>query len=96
MNTCSQKRESWLVTFRSVKTETMIDYFLVNNKYKSSVKDVRVIPGEEIVSQHCLLVMDMVLKKKVRRKVKFRKKLKLWRLRESDVKEEFAKGISSM
>ena len=96
MNTCSQKRESWLVTFRSVKTETMIDYFLVNNKYKSSVKDVRVIPGEEIVSQHCLLVMDMVLKKKVRRKVKFRKKSKLWRLRESDVKEEFTKGISSM
>ena len=96
MNTCSQKRKSWLVTFRSVKTETMIDYFLVNNKYKSSVKDVRVIPGEEIVSQHCLLVMDMVLKKKVRRKVKFRKKSKLWRLRESDVKEEFAKGISRM
>ena len=90
MNTCSQKRKSWLITFRSVKTETMIDYFLVNNKY------MRVIPGEEIVSQHCLLVMDMVLKKKVRRKLKFRKKSKLWRLRESDVKEEFAKGISSM
>ena len=90
MNTCSQQRKSWLITFRSVKTETMIDYFLVNNKY------MRVIPGEEIVSQHCLLVMDMVLKKKVRRKLKFRKKSKLWRLRESDVKEEFAKGISSM
>ena len=89
MNTCSQKRKSWLITFRSVKTETMIDYFLVNNKY------MRVIPGEEM-SQHCLLVMDMVLKKKVRRKLKFRKKSKLWRLRESDVKEEFAKGISSM
>ena len=37
----------------------------------------------------------MLLKKKVRRKVKFRKKLKLWRLRESEVKEEFAEGVSS-
>ena len=55
----------------------MIDYILVNNKYRSNVKDVKVIPGEEIVSQHCLLLMDMVLKKMAREKVKFRKKLKL-------------------
>ena len=49
----------------------------MNSTCKSSVKDVKVNPGEEIVSQHCLLLMDMVFKKKVRRKVKFRKKLKL-------------------
>ena len=55
----------------------MIDYIPVNNKYRSSVKDVRVIPGEEIASQYCLLLMDMVFKMKARRKVKFRKKLKL-------------------
>ena len=65
MNTCFQKRKSRLMTFRSGETETMIDYILVNNKYRSSVKDVTVIPGEEIASQHCLLLMDMVLKKKV-------------------------------
>ena len=38
--------------------------------------------------------MDMVFKKKVRGKVKSRKKLKLWRLRESELKEEFSEGIS--
>ena len=43
--------------------------------------------GEGIVSQHCLLMKDMVFKKKVRTKVKFRKKLKPWRLIESEVKE---------
>ena len=53
----------------------MIDYILVNSKYISSAKYVKVIPGEEIVSQHRLLLMDMVFKKKLRRK-KFRKKLK--------------------
>ena len=44
---------------------------------------MKVIHGEEIVSQHCLLLMNIMFKKKVRRKVKFRKKLKLWSLRES-------------
>ena len=63
-------------TFR-LETETMINYILVNNKYRSSVTDVKVIPGEEIVSHQCLFLMDMVFKKKVRKKVKFRRKLKL-------------------
>ena len=95
MNTCFQKRKSRLITFRSRETETMIDYILMNNKYRSSVNDVKVILGEEIVSQHCLLLMDMVFKNKVKRKVKFRKKLKLWRLRESEGKEEFAEGVNN-
>ena len=47
------------------------------------------------VSKHCLLLMDMVFKKKVKRKVKFRKKLKLWRLRESEMKEDFAEGVNN-
>ena len=75
MNTCFQKRKSRLIPLG--KTETMIDYILANSRYRSSVKDVKVIPGEEIVSQHCLMLIDMMFKKKVKRKVKFRKKLKL-------------------
>ena len=39
--------------------------------------------------------MGMVFRKKVRRKVKSRKKLKLWRLRESEVKEEYAEGVNN-
>ena len=71
LNTCFEKRKIWLITFKFGENETMIDSILVNIKYRSSVKDVKVISGEEIVSQHCLLFMDMVFKKKVRRKVKF-------------------------
>ena len=67
-NTCFQKRTNWLITFRLGETETMIDYILVNNKYRSSVTDVKVIPGEEIVSQYYLLLMDMVFKKRSRGK----------------------------
>ena len=89
MNASFQKRKSWLITFRSGETETIIDYILVSSKYRSSAKDVKVISGEEIVSQHCLLLPDMVYKKKVRGE------LKLWRLRESEVEEEFAEGVSN-
>ena len=39
--------------------------------------------------------MDMVFKKKVRRKLKFKKKLKVWRLGESEVKEEFPEGVTT-
>ena len=46
LNSCFQKRKSRLITFRLGETETMIDYILVNNKYRSSAKDVKVIPGE--------------------------------------------------
>ena len=45
MKTCFQKRKTWLITFRSGETETMIDYIFRNNKYKSSVKDAKVISG---------------------------------------------------
>ena len=95
MNTCFQKRKSRLISFRPGETETLVDYILVNKKYRSSVKGVKVIPGEVIVNQHCLLLMDMLFKKKVRRKVKFRKKMKLWRLRESEVKDEFTEGVNN-
>ena len=42
MSTCFQNRKSRLITFRSGETETMIDYILVNNKYRISVTDVKV------------------------------------------------------
>ena len=32
INTCFQKKKSWLIKFRSSETETMIDYILVNKK----------------------------------------------------------------
>ena len=37
----------------------------------------------------------MGFKKNVRRKVKFRKKLKLQRLRELELKEDFAEGVNN-
>ena len=79
MSTCFQKGKSWLITFRSGETETMIDYILVNKNCRSSVKDVKVIQVTSSESTF-LLLMDVVFRKKVRKKVKFRKKLEVERV----------------
>ena len=71
----------------------MADYILVSNKYRNSFKDVRVTPGEKIVSQNCLLLIGMVVK--VKRKGKCRKKLRVWMVRESEGKETFAEGVNN-
>ena len=74
MNTF-QKRKSRLITFRSGETETMIDCILVNNKYRSSVKDVKVIPGEEIVSQHLSSVDGYGVQKEGQEESKIQKEI---------------------
>ena len=48
INTWFLRRKSWLIKFRLGEIETFVNYILVNNLNKSSVKDVKVIPGEEI------------------------------------------------
>ena len=56
---------------------------------------MEVVPGKEVVSQRCLLLIDMTLKKTVRREIKLKKKLKLWRLRDSNVEEEFVEVFNN-
>ena len=54
------------------------------------VKDVKAIPGEECVSQHKLVVMDMSIKRSTKKKAKgMRGRLKTWKLRSAAGKEEF-------
>ena len=64
-----------------------VDYVLAR---KNDMKDVKVIPGEECVSQHKLVVMDMRIKRSTEKKAKgTRGRLKTWRLRSATEREEF-------
>ena len=45
-NTSFKKRKKQLITFSSGEVETLIDNNLVNSKYSSRVKDVKVIPDK--------------------------------------------------
>ena len=53
--------------------------------------NVKVIDGEECVSQHLLLVGDVVISSAPRKKKRMHiPRLKVWKLRQPNVKQEFA------
>ena len=63
-STCFMKRESHLVTYNSGGSKSQVDFILYRKTFKSMVKNVKVIPGEECALQHHLLVCDLVQKAK--------------------------------
>ena len=58
-NTWSKKRDSHLITYKSGKVATHLDFILFHRTMRKVVTDVKVIPGEEEALQHQLLVCDM-------------------------------------
>ncbi|XP_070008611.1 uncharacterized protein [Nicotiana sylvestris] len=67
-NSTFPKREEHLVTFRSSVAKTQIDYLLLRRCDRGLCKDCKVISGETLATQHRLLVMDIgiMMKRKKR------------------------------
>ena len=55
-NTCFKKRSNHLMTYTSGKGRAQIDFVLFHKTFCKHVRDVNVIPGEDIAKQHHLLV----------------------------------------
>ncbi|XP_047029963.1 uncharacterized protein LOC124637497 [Helicoverpa zea] len=58
-NTWFNKREEHLVTYKSGHHATQIDYFLVKRSSLCCVKNCKVLPGEALVTQHRLVILDV-------------------------------------
>ncbi|XP_055800386.1 uncharacterized protein LOC129869801 [Solanum dulcamara] len=67
-NSCFLKKDNQLVTFSSMVSRTQIDYVLLQKGDNGLCKDCKVIPSENIVIQHKLLVMDLEIKRDRRKK----------------------------
>ena len=86
-NTHFTKPDSQLVTFRSGGAQSQIDYILTRKSDRKSVRNVKVIGGEECTTQHKLLVADL----EIYSSSLFSKprvippRLKLWKLKEPEV-----------
>ncbi|XP_070029618.1 uncharacterized protein [Nicotiana sylvestris] len=67
-NSCFPKREEHLVTYQSSMAKTQIDYLLLRKYDRRLCEDCKVIPGETLATQHRLLVMDIgiMIKRKKR------------------------------
>jgi hypothetical protein len=57
-NTLLKKRKSHLVTFRSGQHSSQIDFILARREDKCACFDCKVLPGECVVPQHKLVVVD--------------------------------------
>ncbi|XP_070039886.1 uncharacterized protein [Nicotiana tomentosiformis] len=67
-NSSFPKIEEHLVTFRSAVARTQIDYLLLRRCDRGLCKDCKVIPGEILATQHRLLVMDVGIMLKMKKR----------------------------
>ena len=80
-NTCSKKHDSHLIMYKSGKVAMQIDFILFRRTMHKLVTDVKVIPDEEEVLQHQLLVCDMRIDVPPESKLKFIHRLKVGSLK---------------
>ena len=93
VNTWFQKRREHLITYKSGECESQIDYVLLRKRQGIRVKDCKVIPGEECLTQHRLLCCDL-LTKNVRLKThKREKRIKQWKLKNDQRRREFEERL---
>ena len=88
-NTRFKKRASHLVTYRNKDHSTQIDYILYPKSFCWAVRDVKVIPQEECVKQHCLVMCDFTVYTPKAKKHKFTPRIRTWKLRDPAVISRF-------
>ena len=59
---------------------------MVKSSDRKLVKDVKVIPGEEVFTHHKLVVCDLAVKSRKEKKKPYIPKLKVWKLKDPDTK----------
>ncbi|XP_019264125.1 PREDICTED: uncharacterized protein LOC109241797 [Nicotiana attenuata] len=67
-NSCFLKRDKHVDTFWSSLAKTQIDYLLLRKCDRSLCMDCKVMPGENVTTQHRLLVKDIEIVRKRRKK----------------------------
>ena len=74
-NTFFRKPDSHLITYHSGGNKTQIDYIMVRATDRAMVKNVKALAREECVSQHHLVVSDLLIKACKRKRRKFKPRL---------------------
>ena len=92
-NSFFKKSEQHLITYRSGGHSSQIDYILLRKSDLRLTKNIKVINGEECVSQHRLLVCDISLKLFPPQHYQYTPKLRIWKLRDQSCRSEFAREM---
>jgi len=93
-DTWYRKHEKKKVTFKAGRNETEIDFVLVGKKERKFLRDVKAISWE---LQHRLIIAN-VDKRKLKKMVKKNGVLRrrVWKLKESNIRERFVKGVGEL
>ncbi|XP_070013270.1 uncharacterized protein [Nicotiana sylvestris] len=95
-NSTFPKREEHLVTFWSSAAKTQIEYLLLRRCDRGLCKDCKVIPRETLATQHRLLVMDIsIMMKSKKRYARGRSRIK-WGDLTKDKAQELEGCLSAM
>ena len=88
-NTHFTKKENHLMTYNSGPYQSQVDYVLTRKQHLSMVRDVKVIPGEECIAQHHLLVCSLKLHQSAIPPRLYIPKRRVWKLKDPDVRHTF-------
>ncbi|RZB81212.1 LINE-1 retrotransposable element ORF2 protein isoform B [Glycine soja] len=81
-NTWFKKREEHLITYKSGGTCSQIDFFLIRKSDRKYCLNCKVIPGESLTTQHRVLVMDVRIRDRAkRRSPMIAPRIKWWHLK---------------
>ena len=95
-NSCFTKKDSYLITYQSGGNSSQIDYVLVRKSDLKLVRDIKVIPGEEVLTQHRMLLSDMIWKFTKPKKKIFTPKLRTWKLKDKDIVCKFQDELNNL
>ena len=87
VNTCFKKKEEHKITYKSGSHKTQIDFIVTRRESLRIFTDCKVIPGEETVQQHKLVIGRMNLKAQREYLSKRIPKIKTWNLKEEKARQ---------
>ena len=80
-NTFFNKKEEHLITYKSGGNSSQIDFIITRGADLKEMRDCKVIPVEEVVSQHRLLCAVLRTKEAKHKRRTKEKRMKIWTLK---------------
>jgi exonuclease III len=93
INTYFKKEENKLVTYSSGGRSSQIDFIACRRRDLKEIQDCAVINGEEVASQHRLVLLKMKIRTERKGRESRVRKIKWWRLNEPEARNQFKEKV---
>ena len=90
------KKDNHLITYQSGGCSSQVDYILLQCNKFHVVKNIKVILGEECITQHRLLICDLKPKISKNNEKKIVPKLRAWELKDPSMNETYVESSNDL